>query len=972
MPSVRSVLLVRPSGLDDTRLIQGALDRVAAMPLGKDGFRGAVLLGRGTFHVAGRLHLRVSGVVLRGMQKEEGGTIIEADGLSRRALVQVGDTRDPSLDRSIEVTKDAPAGARTLQLESVDGLRPGDRVVVRRPSTEEWITAIGMTGLPGTFASQRLDWKPGSHDLIWDRTVVSVDAESDSIEVDAPITTALEKRYGGGTVGRVSSDAIPHKIAVENLTLVSSFNPRYPKDEEHAWIAVQIDDAEDVWVRNVTARHFVASAVRVNLRGRRVTVENCRSESPVSEIAGYRRQAFLVYGQQVLVHHCFSESGMNDFASGMLAGGPNVFLDCDAKNSIEASGAFEGWSSGVLYENVRVPSAPLQLLLDFARAQGAGWTAANSLIWNSTAQKVDVLGPPGAPNFVVHAPGPLYAAQLFARTGRHLESPRDATQENIGALPEFRGVDVQPSSEPPQAYKTVTIVNGHFVLDGESLWGSSQTEAWWRGDTSPYTAFASTGASVSRFMPGVVGSGETEDLEQLAERLKQQNIVSFQVMPGLWYDHRRDAHTVERREDGDVWAPFFEVPWARSGQGTAWDGLSKFDLSRYNSWYFEREREFARDASRAGLLVFYNLYNTHNVLEIGPHWIDYAWRPANNINDTGMPEPPPFKPYGRNDVGNAFFSTEYAPLRALHRAYILHTLDELGEFPNVIFGVAYQYAGPLAFQQFFMDTVREWEQQHGRRIRIVLTTSKQTTDAILHDPVRSRQVAVIDMRYWEYRPDGTLFAPEAGVDRAFREQIAAAFPGYTDTPPATTPEQVYREVREYRDKCPDKALMPMEEDAGPLPILMAGAASRSALQWRSPGPIPTRLQQASAMYPSTPGRRLSDFNSHAADSLLDHFVHTYLAGELANLSPRDGWVGDADHNWVLAGDASCPVLIDSRSGERVEWMRALPAGRYRVRWFNPRTGAITEAGEVSGKPGTTVVKPDAEEWLLYLSPASRE
>ena len=104
------------------------------------------------------------------------------------------------------------------------------------------------------------------------------------------------------------------------------------------------------------------------------------------------------------------------------------------------------------------------------------------------------------------------------------------------------------------------------------------------------------------------------------------------------------------------------MPWARSGKGIAWDGLSKFDLSRYNPWYFQRQREFALDAAKSGLIVFYDLYNTHNVLEIGPHWIDYAWRPANNINDTGLPEPPPFKPHGRNDVGNEFYSTDYAPL----------------------------------------------------------------------------------------------------------------------------------------------------------------------------------------------------------------------------------------------------------------------------------------------------------------------
>lgn len=970
LPKVAAVLAVRPSGSDDTALIQGALDRVAAMPMGKDGFRGAVLLSGGQFHVKGQIHLSASGVVLRGAGTGAQGSTILAEGLDRRSLIVVGAAKDPALGPSIEVSYDVPAGGQTLQLKSVAGLAPGDHVVVRRPSTNAWFTAIGMTGLPGTFANQRLDWKPGSHDLVWDRTITAVRPQSGEIDLDAPITTALEEKYGGGTVARVADDAGPQHIGIEDLVLSSSYDAANPKDENHSWIAVLIDHAQDAWVRNVTARHFAASAVRVNLRGRRVTIEDCRNEAPIAEEGGYRRQSFLVQGQQVLVYRCSSEAGMNDFASGLLAGGPNVFLDCEAKGSLGASGSFEGWSSGVLYENVHLPDARLQLLLDFSRAQGAGWTAANSLIWNANARQVDALGPPSACNFVVNSPEPLYASELLARTGQHLEGQTAQPSEGTQGLPEFRSSEVKtaPQAQPP--YQPVQIVNGRFVLNGGILWGSSQLEAWWRGDTSPYTAAASTGSSISRFMPGVIAPGETEDLKQMAESLKSRNIVSIQVNPGLWYDHRRDAHTVERRDNGDVWAPFYEAPWARSGKGVAWDGLSKFDVSRYNPWYFERQREFARHASEVGLLVFYDLYNTHNVLEIGPHWIDYAWRPANNINDTGLPEPPPLKPNGRNDVGNEFFSTDYAPLRALHHAYILHTLDELGEFPNVVFGLAYQYAGPLAFQQFFMDTVREWEQQHGKQIRIALITSKQTTDAILQDPVRSRQVAVIDMRYWEYRPDGSLFAPEAGVNRAFREQIAATFPGYTDTPPATTPQQVYRQVREYRDRYPDKALMPMEEDAGPLPILMAGAASRSSLQSRPPAAVPTANERASAMYPLQ-NRPAQQDGERSADGMFDRFVRTYLAKDLAKMSPQDGWVASADTTWVLAGDASVPVLIDSLAADAVTLARALPANRYKALWYDPRTGLTNDGGEVSAGAQTKLPKPNAQEWLLMLSPIAR-
>ena len=161
LPAVKAVLFVRPTGGDDTALLQSALDRVAARPIGADGFRGALLLSAGRFHVAGQLHLNATGVVLRGAGAGANGTTIIAEGIDRRTLIEIGAASDPQLAQPIAVAADAPAGTLTLALASVAGLHSGDRVLVRRPSTSEWISAVSMSGLPGTFANQRLDWRAG-------------------------------------------------------------------------------------------------------------------------------------------------------------------------------------------------------------------------------------------------------------------------------------------------------------------------------------------------------------------------------------------------------------------------------------------------------------------------------------------------------------------------------------------------------------------------------------------------------------------------------------------------------------------------------------------------------------------------------------------------------------------------------------------------------------------------------------------
>ena len=920
-PPVEAIISVRPSGGDDTALLQAAIDHVARLHR-----PGAIVLS-GQFRVGGHLAIRSSGIVLRG------GAII-ATGTSRRTVIEIGGLSNPKTGAPLNVTDEiVAAGGRTLTLESVAGLSNGGRIVITRPSTAAWIAALHMSGLKGTYANQRLDWAPGSRNLVWDRTIVNVDAARKQITVDAPLTTALERRYGGGTVARVESDLPIKDVGVEGVVLESEFDKTRPGDEDHAWTAISLDHVEDAFVRRVTTMHFAGSAVRVGQRARRISIEDCDSKAPVSEAAGYRRQTFLVEGQQVLVRHCTAEQGMNDFASGLLAGGPNVFLDDTAASALGPSGSFESWASGVLYERVHVDGAGIHLANDSSRAQGAGWTAANSVVWNSNARDVVVQGPEAAENIYDRSSEPLYEAQLAKRTAAKLLPPKISDLSTHAR--EFHAPKL-PAPAPPKT-REVEIVNGRFVVDGKTLWGGVVNEGWWRGQEVPAEALDVGGVSITRFIPGRTGPGLTEDLDALAARMVAQETPFYQSIPGLWYDRRRDEHSTNSRADADVWAPFYEMPWTRSGSGTASDGLTRFDLARFNPWYFDRLREFAALCDRDGLVFYHNIYNTHNLLEIPPHWVDYPWRPANNINDTGLPEPPPIEPGNHIHVANQVYDVANPVRRELHRALILHELDALGPARNLFFSLGAQFAGPLAFQEFFQDTVAEWERKTGRTVRIELATSKDITDAILADPARARQVAVIDMRYWQYRPDGSLWAPQGGRNVAFREAIVTDFGHSGDTPPDTTPQQVYRQVREYHDRYPDKAIVAWNGGAGPIPVLMAGGAEALMLN-------PSAGQGQGRTIDRTP---------------LDGFVRDHLADVLMKMKPRDGMAADA---WCLADDDDRSVLLYSLAGDSIRLSRALRGGRYRGVWFDPRTGA-TQSADVAQ---TDIRKPTSEPWLLLL------
>lgn len=936
VPALPNVLQVKPTGKDDTRLLQAAIDRLGSLPVQKNGFRGALLLSAGNYRVSGQLRITASGIAIRGTK----GTIITATGIDRRALIEIGSDGTLLKGNELKLKGNAPAGSMQFNLTSTDNLNIGDKVLIQRPSTKEWIAALGMDTIKGVFADLRgLQWRAGTRDLVWDRTITAINKSTNQITIDAPITQALEERFGGAIIHKVLSGSPTSNIIIENLTLVSAYGTINPKDEEHAWIGIAINHAQDVYIKAVTAKHFVGSAFWVGQRGRRVTVDNCSALEPVSEKGGYRRRNFYVEGQQVLVKNCFSENGMADFATGLCAAGPNVFLNCTTKNSLGASGGLESWSAGTLFENVTIQNADLFLGYDMQRVQAAGYTAANSVVWNCKASNIITRGHALAPNVANTSAVSLYETQLKERNIK----PSKAAAVIAQKIVLFTTKDVPVVSALKVTDKPIVILNGHFANNGQVIWGGEINESWWLGHVIPSIAL-DAGVSITRYVPGKSGRGLTEVLPDMLAKMKTGGMPFYQGGPGLWYDRRRDEHSVVERMDGNVWAAFYEFPWARSGQGKAWDGLSKFDLSRYNPWYFNRIKNFVQLVDQAGFVYYHSMYNTHNVLEIGAHWADYPWRPANNINDTGLPEPPPLEPNNRLHLGNQFYSTAHPGLKKLHEAYINHVLDELAGYKNILFNLGYQFVGPLDFQKFFLRTVAAWEKRNHKKVRLEIGTSKDITDAILNDPELSSMINVVDMRYWQYKPDGSIWAPQSGQNLAFRELNAKLLGKGVDTPPATTPQMAYKQVREYRDKFPDKAFIAWHNGVGQIPALMGGAAQ---------------------VYLQNPAAGQSQGRTND-ETPFDGFVAKYLSKELVSMTPLDGLLKDAANNWCLANKSRNALLIYSLTGDSIELENKLPAQAYKAVWYNPADQKTIEAN-IYLRSSLKINKPGSSSWLLYLT-----
>ena len=54
-----------------------------------------------------------------------------------------------------------------------------------------------------------------------------------------------------------------NNCGVENLRCVSTYDTNNLKDEDHRWNAINIENAEDAWVRQVSFENFAGSAVSV-------------------------------------------------------------------------------------------------------------------------------------------------------------------------------------------------------------------------------------------------------------------------------------------------------------------------------------------------------------------------------------------------------------------------------------------------------------------------------------------------------------------------------------------------------------------------------------------------------------------------------------------------------------------------------------------------------------------------------------
>lgn len=112
------------------------------------------------------------------------------------------------------------------------------------------------------------------------------------------------------------------------------------------------------------------------------------------------------------------------------------------------------------------------------------------------------------------------------------------------------------------------IENGHITADGKLITGNNYQIPWWAGRVKDNFVKKGARPAITRFVPGREGTGWTDRIDSVVTYLDKNNFCILDHHYGLWYDLRRTDHERVRRADGDVWAPFYEQAFSRTGQGT--------------------------------------------------------------------------------------------------------------------------------------------------------------------------------------------------------------------------------------------------------------------------------------------------------------------------------------------------------------------------------------------------------------------
>jgi hypothetical protein len=230
---------------------------------------------------------------LRGEGDNIDGTRLIAQSKKQVSLINVSGKGNISEIKNtrVKITDEyVPVGSFSLTVSSAAGFTKGDKIIVFRPGTEQWIKDLKMDVIEERDGTKQ--WQPKEYDLQFERIITKV--EGNKIFIDNPIVMVMETKYGGGEIYKYSFDGRINHVGIENIYCESEFES--DTAENHGWDAIAFNKLENSWVRNVTSKYFGYSCVNLGGLAKNISVLNSNCFDHKSIITGSRRYSFCNNG----------------------------------------------------------------------------------------------------------------------------------------------------------------------------------------------------------------------------------------------------------------------------------------------------------------------------------------------------------------------------------------------------------------------------------------------------------------------------------------------------------------------------------------------------------------------------------------------------------------------------------------------------------------------------------------------------
>jgi hypothetical protein len=422
LPLIKASHVLNPSGNDDTKAIQSAIDEVAAKPL-INGFRGAVELAPGVFTCSAPIAISVSGIVLRGSGSDNNGTTIRMTGsrhtaivIGRNAAYSAGENEEapaagqqPTEAVHTQITDMyVPSGTRTFTVADAKPFVIGDLIEIKKPVTDAWIHFMQMDNL--TRDGKPQTWIGKTRSLLLQRRITAI--EGNKLTIDISLTDAFDAGYinpPGISVSKVKASPRITQVGVEHLHIQCPPLEIAYGNAPYAGIRIGGDDC---WVKDVYCEETMNTTT---LAGNRITMQVVVVTHTYPNLGASKPADFSLEGSQNLIDRCESTGGNTYFVwTSSLEAGPNVLLNCTFRGHGSRIQPHQRWSTGLLVDNCTIMDGGIDFMNRGVAGSGHGWTMAWAVAWNCIAKTFIIQNPPGAANWAIGCIGERQqTARLF-------------------------------------------------------------------------------------------------------------------------------------------------------------------------------------------------------------------------------------------------------------------------------------------------------------------------------------------------------------------------------------------------------------------------------------------------------------------------------------------------------------------------------------------------------------------------------